>query len=37
MFKKDIKKAVYDTLAKVFDKNLVLLYCKVVSIKNIPS
>ena len=37
MFEKDIKKAVYDTLAKVFDKYLVLLDCKVVSTKDIPS
>ena len=37
MFEKDVKKAVYDTLAKVFDESLVLLDCKVVSIKDIPS
>ena len=37
MFEKDVKKAVYDTLVKVFDESLVLLDCKVVSIKDIPS
>ena len=37
MFKNDIKKAVYNTLAKVFDKSLVLLDRKVVSIKDMPS
>ena len=37
IFEKDVKKAVYDTLVKVFDESLVLLDCKVVSIKDIPS
>ena len=37
MFKKDIKKAVYNSLAKVFDKSLVLHDHKVVSIKDMPS
>ena len=33
----DIKKAVYNTVAKDFGKSLVLLDCKVVSIKDMPS
>ena len=37
MFEKDVKKAVHDTLAKVFDESLVLLDCKVLTIKDIPS
>ena len=37
MFEKDVKKPTYDMLAKVFDKSLVLLDCKVVSIKDILS